>query len=172
MKVITFYADPPNSTYYSDHAQKWVDNVKSFGLDYYIEELNGDDGYWKNTRKKPQFILNCMNKFQDTILWVDIDDVIIAKPEPLNCDIAFQLFPNDYHHIRSRNKIAASGLTFNYTQKSLNFLKEWTKRCENYKGKPKGDHDIIFGVIKDIDFKKEYYKNNFIIHGQSNGRND
>ena len=29
MKVITFYSDPPNSTYYSDRADKWIDSVKT-----------------------------------------------------------------------------------------------------------------------------------------------
>lgn len=172
MKLVSFYADRPDSNKYYENASKHFRiKCKELNLDYYVDELKFDGmDYWQITRQKPQFILQCLERFKETVVWVDIDDTIIAKPEHLDCDIGFQIFPKDYHHKRSRGKIAASGVSFNYTEKSIIFLKEWVARCENYKGKPKGDHDIIFGVIKDVDFKKAYYRNNFVVHGQSEGR--
>ena len=78
MKVISFYSNPPKTTYYSDHAKQWIKNIESFKLDYHIEELKSDKDYWKNTRKKPSYILDKLNIDQpDWSVLNNINEILI-----------------------------------------------------------------------------------------------
>lgn len=157
MKVITFYADPSDSTYYSDCTQKWVDSVESHGLDYHIEELRGDN-YWENTRRKPQFILDCLNKFQDAVLWVDVDTPFQDyKPYTSSSFVALR-------QGETGRRLYSSCLHFEYCDESLNFLKLWSDLCvknvTNRKG-PQGDHHYLYKALAQSNIEVKWFPCDF-----------
>ena len=160
MKVITFYCNPADTTYYSDHSKKWIENVESFGLDYHIEELKNTGDYWSNTRRKPQYILNCLNRFKKPVLWVDVDTTFkFYEPYQSKPIIAV-----DRPH-EGRDRIHSCALHFDYCQESIQFLNTWIKLCRENKtktNKPKGDHHFLYKAkrltkIKIHRFKKDFW---------------
>lgn len=148
-KVISFYSEPDqHCNYYTDHSKRFISNCKEFDIDYHVEELKGKGDYFKNCRMKPGFILDCMNKFNMPLLWLDIDTIIKTNP------ILNGLSNIDFGAIRHTNPrgkfpIFAHCLFFNDTQDSLKLLNVWKKRCEQVAGKHVGDHSILSKLIKD-----------------------
>jgi hypothetical protein len=157
MKVITFYADPPNSTYYTDHAQKWVDSVKSYALDYHIEELSGGN-YWENTRRKPQFILNCLNKFQDAVLWIDVDTTFQSY-EPYKSSPFVALRQG-----KTGTALYSSCLHFEYCDESIKFVKLWNDLCVKNiidLKSPQGDHHYLYKAIAQSNIEVKWFPRDF-----------
>lgn len=152
MKVITFYSDPPDSTYYSDCVNKWVDSVESFNLDYHIEKLNSAR-YWENTRRKPQYILDCLEKFKETVLWVDVDTVFKSykpyKSYPF-VTLARSEFPG---------KMYSSCLHFEYCEESLKLIKLWNQLCCSASNQ--GDHHYLYKALAKSDVDTNWFPQDF-----------
>tara|TARA_B100001093_G_scaffold88967_2_gene80971 strand:- start:940 stop:1449 length:510 start_codon:yes stop_codon:yes gene_type:complete len=153
MKVITFYSDPPGSDYYSKHAKSWVSNVESYNLDYHIEKLSPNK-YWENTRRKPQYILDCLEKFKETVLWVDVDTVFKSyvpyKSHPF-ITLARQDFPG---------RMYSSCLHFEYCEKSLELIKIWNELCCNDNNK-QGDHHYLYKALDKSDIDTNWFPQDF-----------
>jgi hypothetical protein len=141
VKVISFYSNPPNTTYYSDCAKNWIKNVKSFDLDYHIEELKSDKDYWANTRKKPKYILEKLNQFKEDVLWVDVDLTFKSFEEYESYPIIALKRPSNGFRIH------ACALHFKYCDETLNFLNLWIELCETYEIN-KGDHHFLYKAIQ------------------------
>ncbi len=154
MKVITFYSDPPGSNYYSKHAETWVSNVESYGLDYHIEKLDSND-YWVNTRRKPQYILDCLEKFKETVLWVDVDTIFKTyKPYISHPFIALK---------QNTSQLYSSCLHFEYCEETINFLQTWRDLCiENANDvSPQGDHHYLYKAIAKTKMPTHYFTEDF-----------
>jgi len=164
MKVITFYSDPPNSTYYSDHANKWIDSVKEHNLDYHIEELKGDN-YWENTRRKPQYILDCLNKFKESVLWVDVD-TIFKSYEPYKSSNFIALRQGE-----TGRALYSSCLHFEYCKESLEFIGIWNDLCiknNTDRKSPQGDHHYLYKALAKSNIKIDWFpKDYWDIHSQA-----
>ena len=73
--VCCFYTES-----YRDHALSLKHSLEQFGLNYYFKQVE-DAGYWEaNTRIKPHFVLECLQKFPNLdVLYLDAD-AIVKKP--------------------------------------------------------------------------------------------
>jgi len=78
---------------YFDHAMSLKSSLDDFGLNYYFKRV-ADAGYWEaNTRIKPHFVLECLERFpQKDVLYLDAD-AMVKKPldyfNHIDADVAF-----------------------------------------------------------------------------------
>lgn len=119
--IISFYT---NDWLYPEHAQRLRDECTQYGLDYYIAELPSTGEYKANTRLKPGFIRDCLHRFKEPIMWIDVDGYIL-KPFDIDlaeADIAACKMPT------SVNRLYRVGtLIFNYTPAALSFVDAWAQ---------------------------------------------
>ena len=78
MKLISFYT---KNTIYEKEIEDLSASVKALDIDHYIEGRE-DFGCWeKNCAQKPLFIYECLQKFNEPLLWVDSDGIALQKPD-------------------------------------------------------------------------------------------
>lgn len=78
--VVSFYTP---SNIYIKMANRLAESCKKFNLEYDICELK-DKGSWvKNCNQKANFILDCLNKHNKKIVWVDADGRFGRHPDLL-----------------------------------------------------------------------------------------
>ena len=80
-----------------------------------------------NCLMKPQFILDCIKKLNEPVIWIDIDCTINQLPTELDSietDIALAIREHDLKTPHS------ALLFFNNTEKSISFLEEWIELCK------------------------------------------
>lgn len=86
--ICCFYTDS-----YRNHALSLKTSLDDFNLNYYFKQVE-DAGYWEaNTRIKPHFVLECLQKFPDkNVLYLDAD-ALVKKPldyfNHITADVAF-----------------------------------------------------------------------------------
>lgn len=151
-KIISYFCDvDPNDTYYSDHARMFLQNMQELDMPHYVEHIASQGSYRANCLYKPKFILKCMEKFKQPVMWLDIDSYVHMKLdmfENVNTDIILATNSID----ESGNFIPkASPIFLNQTEKSLNFMKKWIEKCEYYlKNEKKNfDHELMLEVLKE-----------------------
>ena len=69
---VTYYSDISPNTFYSDSAKKLKNKIESLGGRIYVEQLPNLGSYAMNCLKKPKFILECLNKFEEPVIWIEI----------------------------------------------------------------------------------------------------
>jgi len=158
--IISFYADREtnkttdidSSTYYSDNAKRLIEELKILNISYDIRELQSQNNYMKNCLLKPGFILKILEEKKHPVIWMDIDCTIKHFPEDFGdpeYDICF---------VKRDERVPESCfIYFNYTQNSLNFIKEWKTICDN--SKRNLDHLVLielYSKYKNIIKIKEY----------------
>ena len=129
-KFISFYADIPGADYYTRHAKMLKARFAELDAAYHIQELPSKNHFVLNCFMKPQFILDCLRKFDEPLIWVDVDCTINKLPKQLdsvNTDIACGCREDGTPH--------SALLYFNNTEKSVLFVEEWLARCEAIKKK-------------------------------------
>jgi len=149
-KFISFYSDRTGTNYYSTMNGLLKSRLDELGATYHIEELPSKDHYMLNCLMKPQFILDCIKKLDEPLIWIDIDCKINKLPEEfdsVDTDIACSLREHDFKTPHS------AILYFNNTEKSILFLEDWIKRCEDVKEEAEqgtytgGDHHLLIETM-------------------------
>ena len=111
---------------YQEHAMRLKSSLDQFKISYYFSEVE-DAGYWEaNTRLKPHFVLDCLNKFPDKdILYLDAD-AVVKKPidyfNRVTADVAFYKtkgMPGMSHDY------LASTMFFRNTELTKALVKQW-----------------------------------------------
>lgn len=119
--VCCFYTDS-----YKSHALSLKQSLDNFGLNYYFKQVS-DAGYWEaNTRIKPHFILECLQKFpENDVLYLDAD-ALVKKPldyfNTITADVAFYKtkgMPGMSHNY------LASTMFFKNTANTITLVKQW-----------------------------------------------
>ena len=119
--VCCFYTDS-----YKSHALSLKQSLDNFGLNYYFKQVS-DAGYWEaNTRIKPHFILECLQKFpENDVLYLDAD-ALVKKPldyfNTITADVAFYKtkgMPGMSHDY------LASTMFFKNTANTITLVKQW-----------------------------------------------
>ena len=119
--VCCFYTDS-----YKSHALSLKQSLDNFGLNYYFKQVS-DAGYWEaNTRIKPHFILECLQKFpENDVLYLDAD-ALVKKPldyfNHITADVAFYKtkgMPGMSHDY------LASTMFFKNTANTITLVKQW-----------------------------------------------
>ena len=150
-KFISFYCDRNGGDYYTKCKDELQSRLDEFEANYHIEELPSRENYMLNCLMKPQFILDCIKKLNEPVIWIDIDCKINQLPTELDSietDIALAIREHDLKTPHS------ALLFFNNTEKSISFLEEWKELCKGKEleasvGKyTKGDHHQLILLSK------------------------
>lgn len=133
---ITYYSDIPPSTFYSTNAFKLKNRIEQLGGKIHIEQLPNLGSYAMNCLKKPKYILDCIQKFNQPLIWIDADSVVNELP------IEFDTIDADVACVEKSNGCPESALIyFNNTEKSINFIKSWISGCSV--DVPELDHPVL-----------------------------
>jgi len=147
MKIISFYSDTANSNYYSRSASMLKKDCERLKLDYHIENLQGHSEYKRNCKMKPGFILACIKKFNQPVVWLDCDSRIVKTPFFENLQSV------DYAGVKRGGDadptMIASTLFFNTTESSIKLLEEWARRCELTENSERADHSILIDLLNE-----------------------
>ena len=133
---VTYYSDISPNTFYSDSAKKLKNKIESLGGRIYVEQLPNLGSYAMNCLKKPKFILECLNKFQEPVIWIDADSEVHSLPiemDELDVDVAC---------VEKANGCPESALIyFNNTEGSVSFINSWLTGCAV--DVPELDHPVL-----------------------------
>ena len=133
---ITYYSDISPNTFYSESAKKLKNKIENLGGRIYAEQLPSLGSYAMNCLRKPKFILDCLNKFQEPLIWIDADSEINYLPiemDGLDVDIAC---------VEKSNGCPESALIyFNNTDGSRSFINSWLTGCAV--DVPELDHPVL-----------------------------
>jgi hypothetical protein len=166
LKIISYFCDvDPNDTYYSDHAKMFIKNMQDLNMDFYIEEIASQGSYRANCLFKPGYILKCMEKFKQPVLWLDIDSYVHKKLDMFdNVDVDVIFATNS---IDKEGKFIpkASPIYFSQSEKSYKFLNKWISSCNFFLKNDKKffDHEIMLEVLKEEDLTVALFGKNFCL---------
>lgn len=140
MKLVSFFADVDNNTFYSDNAKRLRDQCERLGVDSEIVEMNFGSQWIDNVRAKPAFLLETLNRLNESFVWLDCD-CDIKKPLDFNVRADWGVYlredgsPHDFVHYVSN------------TQESRDFLELW---INTIKEKQKGSHTAFISIFDKI----------------------
>lgn len=145
MKLISFYT---KNTIYEKEIEDLSASCQSLGLDHYIEARE-DLGCWeKNCSQKPLFIYECLERFNEPLLWVDSDGIALQKPtlDLGECDLG--LYFNNYKTKHARN----ATIFVSPTQNAKDFMLLWYKTLQELNARPKKkltpDQPVMISLIR------------------------
>jgi hypothetical protein len=151
-KVISYYCDvDENDTYYTDHAKKFIENMQELNIDYYVEHIVSLGSYRNNCLFKPKFIKKCLEKFDTSLIWLDIDSKVHSSIDIIdhtNVDVILSTNSmNQYGEYIPK----ASPIFMKNNSTVKNFIDMWINRCEHYLQTSKQffDHEILLEVLKE-----------------------
>tara|TARA_Y100001963_G_scaffold112330_1_gene155478 strand:+ start:1093 stop:1878 length:786 start_codon:yes stop_codon:yes gene_type:complete len=144
-KIISYFCDIGDNTYYSDHAKRLEQDLSHFNLDYEISELESFNDYRLNCLRKPKFILEKIQENKQPILWLDVDSYVHRDLH------MFDLFEEtDYDLVYATERpdwgpLKASPLYFPYRERTLELIQTWVDDCEKCveTGNPFFDHETL-----------------------------
>ncbi len=140
MKVVSFYCDVDNNTFYSDCARGLVDNLNSLGVDHVIKHQEFGTTWIANVCAKPTFLRQMMDELQEGFIWLDVDCRLIKKIQiPDMNKWGFMLrddgSPHDFVHYVP------------FSPESIKFVEKWIDEVEN---KKVGSHGAFIALQKEI----------------------
>jgi hypothetical protein len=124
--VIAYYT---RNTSYEALSVKLKKSLQNFSIPHYIEPIN-DQGSWeKNTHYKAYFIKKCLNDRNLDLLYVDVDAVFKSYPiliDTLSCDLGYRT-----EDFKWRKDEALSGTIFlRNNDKIKTFVNRWIQLNE------------------------------------------
>lgn len=135
---------------YFDHALSLKQSLDEFHLNYYFKEVE-DAGYWEaNTRIKPHFILECLQKFPEKdVLYLDADALVKKSLDYFNhitADVAFYKtkgMPGMSHDY------LASTMFFKNTSNTIKLVEQWIAEQVNGK-RTQVDQDSLDAAMEKL----------------------
>lgn len=117
--LISFYTDDWR---YPEYAAALKAQCDALAVPSHIERLPTTGSYLRNTCLKPRFILDCLNRFQQPVLWVDVDADLrdVPRMDWRPADMAARPMPPE----RSRRWHVGT-LWFDYNPRVLAFVQAW-----------------------------------------------
>jgi len=128
--------------YYKKSAENLSNSARSLGIPFEVYEISDMVSYWKNTLKKPSFILERLREKKSNIFWIDCDTDLKSDSEfftSVDTDIVFT------SHTGTLEGIKASPIGFSYNGRTIEFLTIWSDRCEELiaSNNIDLDHDVL-----------------------------
>lgn len=149
-KVISYYCDVDESKYYEKSYHRLKTKLDEYGYDYHIEHLDSLGSYKENCRRKIDFIIEKMNQFDDNLLWLDIDTILLKRMDQLENlvegpDLVFAGSSKDLISMK------ASPILFINNENSRKFLQGWKSLIDTTRenGDECFDHEVMFKSIFD-----------------------
>tara|TARA_R110000824_G_scaffold316132_8_gene503299 strand:- start:2090 stop:2731 length:642 start_codon:yes stop_codon:yes gene_type:complete len=149
-KVISYYCDVDDSKYYEKSYHRLKNKLDEYGYDYYIEELESLGSYKENCRRKPQYILDKLSEFDEDLLWLDIDTILLNRMtelETLDLDTDL-IFASAIPQIIG---IKASPIVFKNNENVRDFLQHWKTLIDISRDNEQEcfDHEVLFQTVFD-----------------------
>lgn len=114
---------------YMRHAAELKKSLETFGLRFEIDQLTDLGSWMKNVQQKPAFIRSKMEKHkEETIVWLDADCVVRARPELLLGDLACDVAG---FSARYQGDIWGSTLLFRPTDAARTVVANWDLRVQD-----------------------------------------
>ena len=126
--IVSYYTE---ETPYEKEAGDLIATCKKFGLEHEIEANQSKGSASANACFKPEFLLNCLEKYNRPLVWVDIDSIFFQAPvlfDECKADVALRI--NDNVPVDSPLKILSSTMFINNTASTKKLLNFWKKECE------------------------------------------
>ncbi|PIS03446.1 MAG: hypothetical protein COT85_00245 [Chlamydiae bacterium CG10_big_fil_rev_8_21_14_0_10_42_34] len=144
-KVISFYT---KGTIYEKEIEDLALSCKALQIDHYIEERE-DLGAWeKNCNQKPLFILECLEKFNCPLLWVDSDGILLKKPNLNLQEVDLGLYFNNAKTKHARN----ATIYVSPTNNTKKFLRLWYETLQKMNSRPRKnlipDQPVMISLIR------------------------
>jgi hypothetical protein len=125
MRFVSYYTSD-----YIEYAKPLINSLQKFNLSYDIEQIP-DRGSWdRNTKYKPNFMLEKMRVYDEPITWVDIDAIVKDYPQllfELTCDLAARF--------KITGRLMSGTVFINNTDNGKELLRRWvwsnTSRKQN-----------------------------------------
>ena len=145
--LISFYSDIEDKTYYSDNAIRLREECKSLDIQCSIQHKESLGSYQLNCLSKPQFILDMLERFNQPLLWMDVDSRLHKTPDIYDNFDGVDLVATTANGMLSGMK--ASPLYFGNTSKSKEFISAWIKTTKDIQENKVGvfDHEPLFSLI-------------------------
>lgn len=147
-KVISFFSDVDDRTYYSDHAKRLKEECEKLNIPYEIESKESLGDYQSNCLSKPQYILDKLNELQEPIIWLDVDSYLHKSLE------VYDTLGEDVDGIFATangmlSGVKASPLYFGNTDNSRKILQSWIDSTTAIKEEnlPIFDHEPFFEIV-------------------------
>ncbi len=145
MIVISFYT---KGTIYEKEIEDLAASCRALEVDHYIEERE-DLGSWeRNCCQKPLFILECLERFNQPLLWVDADGILLKKPdlELPGSDLGLYFNNRRTHHARNAT------IYLSPTPAAKAFLKLWYETAQALNARPRKpltpDQPIMISLLR------------------------
>ncbi len=122
-QLISFYADIEGRKYYSESARRLALACESFDIPFNIRPLESKGNYRLNCLHKPRFIMNMMNEFDSSVLWIDVDSTIHKPLNEFDTLEGFDVVGASFY--RTMSSVRASPLYFANTGNARRFLSAW-----------------------------------------------
>lgn len=135
--VCAFYTyDTP----YEEIVRNLEDSLISLGLRYHLQGYQSRGCWVANCGIKPEFLLDCLNQFDEPILYVDADSIVRREPE-IDCDESIALY---YKKHKNGSRELLSG-TIYLKPDAKNLVNLWIQ--EQNKHKDRWDQKTLDAVI-------------------------
>ncbi len=150
VKIISFYT---KNTIYEKEIEDLSLSCKSLKVDHYIEARE-DLGSWeKNCCQKPLFILECLEKFNCPLLWIDADGILLKPPNHQFEDCDLGLYFNNI-----RTKHARNGTIYiSPTKATKEFMQLWYDTMQKMNARPRKkltpDQPVMISLIRKVPLK-------------------
>lgn len=119
--IIAYYTKGNQYEKLSENLNKSCSDLK---IPIHLKGIDNLGSWEKNTHYKAEFILECLNQFQQNLVYVDVDAVFRKYPilfETIDCDIAYRT-----ENFRWRKNEALSGTIFlSNNDRTQHFVKKW-----------------------------------------------
>jgi len=120
MLVVAFYTENTPYEHEIDHLRA---SCHKLDLKYHFEGYQNRGAWVQNCGIKPEFILEMLTRFQDDLLYVDADAVIMKYPKLLD------IFAGDIAaHIMKGGVLLSGTVFFRNNERVKNLVKEWVKK--------------------------------------------
>lgn len=151
-KIISYYCDVDiGDTYYSDHAKKFTENINELNIPFYVEHIKSLGSYRNNCLFKPKFIKKCLEKFDTSLVWLDIDSRVHSNIDIIDSSEYDLIFATNSKNEQGKFIPKASPIFMKNNNNVKNFINQWIERCEYYLNTSNKffDHEILLEVLSE-----------------------
>lgn len=117
MKIVSYYCDIENNTYYSDHAQRLKKQCDYLGVESLILERKFGNTWNANCNGKPSFIKDMFLTLKEPFIFVDVDTEVLS--------IDFEIKGGWGLVNRSDGGVHNYVHYIDYTERNLQFINDW-----------------------------------------------
>jgi hypothetical protein len=137
-KVVAFHTD---DDLFNGHVENLRKSLIGLDIPHYTEKIHPIGNWMENVAYKPEFILSCLDKFRDNLVYIDADAVVREYP------VLFDTIQEDIAvHYRDGVEMLAGTLYFKNCEENKSLIKEWidlikgqSRRMRNEKTRAAGN---------------------------------